>query len=185
MTEVERAPESMLEALARLGRLASGWPGGACLIGGVAISARVHPRFTRDLDLLIVVGAEEVGALVELARVTGYDVAHLDRELADAGLLHLPGPAAKAGPAVDLIVADSDWLEDVVRRAIPLDLGPVTLPVATLEDLLLLKLEAHRPQDIDDILAIKDVAGGALDMAYVRGRAAEIGVLDRVRLYLG
>lgn len=86
MTEVERAPESMLEALARLGRLTSAWPGGACLIGGVAISARVHPRFTRDLDLLIVVGAEEVGALVELARATGYDVAHLDRA-AEIGVL--------------------------------------------------------------------------------------------------
>lgn len=145
----------------------------------------MHPRFTRDLDLLITVGAEEVDALIGLARTIGYDVSHLDRELADVGLLRLPGPAAKPGPAVDLIVVDSRWLEDVVRRATPLDLGPVTLRVATLEDLVLLKLEAHRPQDIDDILAIKDAAADVLDMTYVRERAAELGVLDRVELYFG
>lgn len=175
--------ETMLEALARLGRLTTAWPRPACLIGGVAVSARVHPRFTKDLDLLITVEHGEIDALIDLARRQGYDVSSLDRELADAGLLRLPGPAARPGPSVDLITVDSRWLEEVVRRATPLDLGAVTLHVASLEDLVLLKLDAHRPQDIDDILAIKDVAGDTLDMTYLRERAQEIGVLERLALY--
>src|SRR5207244_1258706 len=79
------------------------------------------------------------------------------REFLEGGLARLWAPPSKeAGFGLDLLLVDSDFFEEVVRRAEPIEMGGVTLPVATLEDLVLLKLDAHRPIDIDDILAIKD-----------------------------
>jgi predicted nucleotidyltransferase len=97
-------------------------------------------------------------------------------------LLHL---RRGADGHVDLIFVDSTFLDDVVRRATPIDLGVVTLPVATTEDLLLLKLEAHRTEDLDDILAIKDACAEQLDMTYVRAQAGRLGLLERLELYFG
>ena len=57
--------------------------------------------------------------------------------------------------------------------------------MATVEDLLLLKLEANRPIDIDDVLAIKDAFSSTLDMAYVRERAADLGVVGQLDLLFG
>ncbi len=66
------------------------------------------------------------------------------------------------------------------------DPGPArTLPVASVEDLLLLKLEANRPQDIDDILSIKDGCSEALDWAYVRAEAARLSLSEVLELYFG
>jgi len=77
---------------------------------------------------------------------------------------------------VDMIFVDSDHLALAASRATTVDMGFCQLRVATLEDLLLLKLEANRPQDIDDILAIKDAHRDALDMAYVRAGAERLGL---------
>ena len=72
-----------------------------------------------------------------------------------------------------------------MSRATPVVLGDATLPVATVEDLLVLKLEADRPQDIDDILAIKDAFAERLDLHYVRGHTDRLGISDRLDLYFG
>ena len=79
---------------------------------------------------------------------------------------------------MDLLFADDDFLQDVIRRATVVSLGDVQFPTATLEDLVLLKLLANRPIDIDDVLAIKDAFIGELDFDYLATQAAAIGVVD-------
>ncbi len=170
------------ETLRRLVPLLARWPHPATVIGGVAIVARVRPRHTDDVDLVVVVPSGEGQRFLDLAHELGWtDDPAETRLLLEGGLLHLePAPGA-AG--VDFIFVDSAFLEEVVARSSAVDLGVVTLPVATTEDLLLLKLEANRPEDIDDILAIKDA--GAIDWGYVRRQAERLGVVDRLELYFG
>ncbi|MBN8610926.1 MAG: nucleotidyl transferase AbiEii/AbiGii toxin family protein [Deltaproteobacteria bacterium] len=177
--------ESVIEGLARLARLGVEWNRPLCLIGGMAFGLRVRPRHTDDLDVVVSYGPSEVDALLRAAQRCGYDTAHVDRELAEAGILRLGGPTSLSGLSVDLIAIDSPFLESLTRRASPLEVGGVSVPVATLEDLVLLKLDAHRPKDIDDVLAIKDVAADQLDRAYLEHWARELGVLDRLTLYFG
>ena len=52
-----------------------------------------------------------------------------------------------------------------------------------LEDLVLLKLDANRPVDIDDILSIKDAFGATLDYAYLDSWADQLRIRDRLDLY--
>ena len=58
------------------------------------------------------------------------------------------------------------------------------LRVATPEDLLLMKLDANRPVDVDDSIAIKDAYLGRLDLSYLRSQADRLGADVRRRLDL-
>ena len=177
--------ESVAEGLARLARLGAEWKRPLCLIGGMAFGLRVRPRHTDDLDVVLSYGPTDVEALLHAAKHCGYDTERVDRELAEAGILRLGAPTSVGGLGVDLIAIDSPFLESLTQRATSLEVGGVSVPVATLEDLVLLKLDAHRPKDIDDVLAIKDVAADQLDRAYLERWAKELGVLDRLTLYFG
>ncbi len=175
------------DALHRLERLLTEWAQPAAVIGGIAIVARVRPRHTDDVDVVVVVPEGRAPALLDLAHRHGWvDDPKETRELIEGGLLRLfPGARGADEVGVDFIFVDSRFVDSVVQRATPVDLGVATLPVATTEDLLLLKLDAHRPEDLDDILSIKDACAGALDMGYVREQAGRLGLLERLELYLG
>ena len=46
-----------------------------------------------------------------------------------------------------------------------------------------MKLEADRPVDIDDVLAIKDARPNQLDMHYLRSQADQLGLRRKLDLY--
>ncbi|MCC7534589.1 MAG: nucleotidyl transferase AbiEii/AbiGii toxin family protein [Deltaproteobacteria bacterium] len=170
--------ETLSEALARLARFATAWGHPYALVGGGAIVARVQPRLTTDLDLVIAVPEGGADALLALARIHGYAFDEQEtRELLEGGLVRLWGPpSVNEGIGVDLMFVDSAFLEQVVERATPLDIAGATLQVASVEDLLLMKLEAGRPQDLDDAIAIKDAFGDRVDRAYLAAWARQLGI---------
>ena len=179
--------DPLLDALRRVAGFLADWTGGAAIVGGIAIVSRVRPRLTTDIDVVITVAPDGVAALLDLAERHGW--AHDPTETAElvqGGLVRMWAPPSRAaGVGLDLLFVDSELLERVVARATLVEIAGVALPVATPEDLLVLKLEAHRPQDIDDILAIKDAFGPTLDLAYVRAQTDLLGISDRLDLYLG
>ena len=175
---------SLAEALRHLARLLSDWGRRAAIIGGIGIVARVRPRHTDDVGVVVVVPEGRGKEFLALAHSHGWaDDPAETRALLAGGLLRIFRGAPTELASVDVIFVDSTFLEDIVGRATQLDLGVATLPVATTEDLLLLKLDANRPEDLDDILAIKDAFADTLDMTYVRAQAARIGVLELLDLY--
>ncbi len=180
-------PDSVLEALDRLASFLAEWAGPAAVVGGIGIVARVRPRLTADIDLVIAVEPERLAELLSVAARHGWQHDPEETaELARGGLARLWGPPSRAeGIGLDLLFVDSEFLECVVTRATPVSIGRAEIPVATVEDLLVMKLEAHRPQDIDDVLAIKDVFVGQLDLAYVRQHTDRLGVSGRLDLYFG
>jgi len=177
--------EVVRDVLRRVAQLLAAWPHPSAIIGGIAITARVRPRLTDDIDLIITVPAGSLEALLSVARSHGFveEDGPLARELAEAGLLRLWSSQDVDRFGVDLIFVDSEQLERAAQRATTVDMGFCQLPVASLEDLLLLKLEANRPQDIDDILAIKHAHLEALDMDYVRAGAERLGLAALLATY--
>lgn len=178
--------DALAAGLERLSEFLRDWGRPAAIIGGMAIIARVAARATDDLDALVVATPADGPSLLEVAARHGYtwDAATIQEFLA-VGLVRLdPPPGEVSGVPVDLIFADSLFLETVVGRAVPILLGRATLPVATIEDLLLLKLAAERPVDVDDILRIKDAFSRELDYPYLTIQAERLGLGSRLKLYL-
>jgi predicted nucleotidyltransferase len=178
--------DAITGALRRLAGLTAelGYPN--AVIGGAAIIARSRRRATADIDVLMSWPSGELDRLLATATRHGYAFDPGARALAEAGLVRLwapPGPPEGVG--LDLILADSPYLGEVIARASEIELGGAKLAYATLEDLVLLKLEANRAIDIDDVLAIKDGLGPTLDMRFLSERATDLGLGSRLALYFG
>lgn len=155
---------------------------GWALIGGIAVSVRAEPRFTRDVDLAVsVVSDREAERLVGDLRGAGYEVLEtVEQEktgrFATARLL--PPGGDPGGVIVDLLFASSGIEPEVVATAERLEVLPgLKVPVARLPELITLKLlardDAARPQDAADLIALAPLAT-ARDFKAVRRLAVLI-----------
>lgn len=145
------------------------------LVGGLAVSVRTQPRFTRDLDLAIAVdNDQQAEALVQRLGTSGYVVAAVVEHEAKQRLatVRLRSPKETGqGIVADLLFASSGIESEVVSHAQPLEVFPgVVVPVARIGHLIALKLlsrdDANRPQDAVDLAALVAVADAAeIDVA--------------------
>lgn len=132
------------------------------LIGAHAANRyRVEVRHTLDVDFLAstLAGAEDV------LRDAGYQV----RVVRDEGAPYMIA-ARRGDAAVDLLLAETDYQRLAMRRAVN--------GVLTAEDVIVHKLIAGRPRDLDDIASVL-ATGLPLDEGYIEEHAAAWGVLDR------
>jgi predicted nucleotidyltransferase len=137
------------------------------LVGGLAVSARTEPRFTRDADFAVALpGDAEAEALIHNLRGQGYLVHAVVEQDAGGRLATVrlsESPQAEA-PMVDLLFASSGIELEVVAEAEVIELLPgLAIAVARTGHLMALKLLARddlsRPQDQADLRALLRVAG--------------------------
>jgi len=138
-----------------------------CLVGGLAVSVRTEPRFTRDIDLAVQVNDDQQAEeLIGSLRNHGYDVLSIIEQKRTGRLATVrlrPPEEGSAGVVIDLLFASSGIELEVVTTSEPLEtLFQLTVPVARIEHLLALKILARdddrRPQDIADIRSLLSVA---------------------------
>ena len=161
-----------------LGRLAADLDELSCpwaLVGGLAVSARSEPRFTRDIDVAVFV-ADDAAAerLVHGILGRGYRVlATLEQEATErlATVRLTPPGEDTEGIVVDVLTASSGVEGEIVAQAERLEVAAgLVVPVAALPALLALKVlsrdDVERPQDHGDLRALLRVASPAeLDRA--------------------
>lgn len=139
------------------------------LVGGLAVSARAEPRFTRDVDVLVAVADDDdAEALIRSLRDHGLVPFALVEQVA-TGRLATARLRNDRNMICDLLFATTGIESRIVAAAMPMEVAPgVRLPVASTEHLLAMKVlssEPGRPQDHMDLLAL--LATGP-DMAAVR-----------------
>jgi hypothetical protein len=182
----------LAEAAAALRRRSSAF----AIIGGIAISARVEPRFTRDLDLAVAVADDrEAEGLARDFQAAGFAaVAVIEQE--KTGRLATVRCQRQSelghGPMLDLLFASSGIEPEIAAAAERLEVFPnLWIPVATVAHLIALKVlsrdDKTRPQDYLDLRALLGVATGedleraeeALETITIRGfnRERPLGAL--------
>jgi hypothetical protein len=95
------------------------------LIGGLAVSVRTEPRFTRDADFAVAVASDgEAEALIRRLRARGYEVAAVVEQEAVERLatVRLTVVDDVEGPVIDLLFASSGIEREVVAAAESLEL---------------------------------------------------------------
>lgn len=151
--------EAALRAIgAELNQQGRSW----ALVGGLAVSARAEPRFTRDIDLALAVADDaDAEALVHALVARGYRVmASLEQEsVGRLATVRLEAPGeGPEGVVVDLLFASSGVEAEVVEAADVLEVFPgLSIGVARGGHLLALKVLSkgpRRPQDAVDIAAL-------------------------------
>ncbi|GMR22790.1 MAG: nucleotidyl transferase AbiEii/AbiGii toxin family protein [Acidobacteriota bacterium] len=133
------------------------------LIGGLAVSVRSEPRFTRDADIAVAIADDvEAETLVRSLQQKGYAVVAIIEQDAVGRLatvrLQPPGESGN-GLVLDLLFASSGIEREVVESAETLEVLPgFTVPVARTGHLIALKVlsrdDRTRPQDVGDLRAL-------------------------------
>ena len=143
------------------------------VIGGQAVLLHGEPRLTQDIDLTVGATVDrlaDVLAACEWSRLSPLpsDVATFVRET-----FVLPVADGETGTRVDIIFSQTPYEREAIGRAIAIDVGGTSVPFASAEDLVLHKLFAGRPRDIEDAEGIVRRKGRDLDWAYIRRWAME------------
>lgn len=184
---MNRTEASLRRAVSDLGALHSRW----VLVGGFAVSARVEPRLTRDVDVAVATPDDAAAEqLIADLRGRGWaPVAAVEQDAVGrlATVRLVPAGGSPAGSVLDVLFASSGIEEEMVDLAEELEVIPdLVIPVARAGHLVALKLLARdderRPQDAADLRALRTVLDdGDRDLAlhavglimargYARGR---------------
>jgi len=139
------------------------------LVGGLAVSARTEPRFTRDADLAVALASDaEAEALIHELRARDYRIEAIVEQEAVGRLatVRLTLSSELRAPVIDLLFASSGIEPEVVAEAEPIELLPnLTMGVARTGHLIALKVlsrdDVSRPQDLVDLRALLRVASPA------------------------
>ncbi len=164
------------------------------LVGGLAVSARTEPRFTRDVDLVVSVSSDPIAeGLSRKLLAAGYSILSTVEQDATSRLatirLEPPGEPT-GGVVVDLLFASSGIEPEIAAGAERIEIaGGQIVPVATIGHLIAQKVlsrdDESRPQDIADLRALLkaadrtdlDTSRDALRLVASRGYARQRDVL--------
>ncbi len=126
------------------------------VIGGYAVGIHAEPRYTKDLDILIVPEKKNAKALLAALSEFGAPISNLSvDELATPGLLYVFGIPPLRVDILNRIVGVN--VKALIKRAKKIKIADTSLKVVTIADLIMLKKLAGRKQDLADIEKLKAV----------------------------
>ena len=166
-------PSPFVELLAdlagALARVNAGW----YLFGAQAALLHRSTRLTADVDITIHLRGTETSELVAALARAGFNL-----RVKGAGFVArtrvLPVVHVATGIPADLVLAGPGLKELFLERAEIRDIDGVKVPVARAEDIVVMKVLASRPKDLEDVVAILAARRGDFDVDLAR-RTLQIG----------
>lgn len=137
------------------------------VIGGQAVLLYGEPRLTQDIDITLGVTPDERFADVMAAvREAGCTPLSNDPAAFAAATMVLPC-ASDAGIRADIIFSFRPYEQHAIARACPIQVGQTGVRYVRVEDLVVHKIFAGRPRDLEDVRLIL-LRNPDIDMSYVR-----------------
>lgn len=138
------------------------------LIGGQAVLLHGDPRLTQDVDATLGAGPERLDDIIHVCREMGLEPLPDDLETFVRRTFVLPARDSATGLRVDFIFSTTPYEAQAIARAVLVPIGDADVPFATAEDLIIHKLFAGRPRDLEDAAGVVRRKGHELDWAYMR-----------------
>ncbi|MEW5981645.1 MAG: nucleotidyltransferase [Acidobacteriota bacterium] len=158
-------PADLLGALARVfTTLGLDW----YVFGAQAALIWGRPRLTADVDVTVRLASDDTAGFVEALQRRGFRLRVAGTPEFVRRTRVLPFSHDASGIAVDVVLAGPGLEELFQSRAVMLDIGGEPVPVISPEDLIVTKILAGRPKDIEDIRGVLVERGDRLDFALVR-----------------
>jgi len=166
------APADLFAALAEaIAAVGARW----YLFGAQAALIWGRPRLTADVDVTVRLDPEEPDALVRAFAQRGFRLRVGPGDDFVRRTRVLPFVFEPNGLPVDVVLAGPGLEELFLSRVVPVRVGSVIVPVISPEDLIVTKILAGRPKDVEDVRGILLERGGQLDLGTVR---ATLGMLE-------
>lgn len=136
------------------------------VIGGQAVLLYGEPRLTRDIDVTLGATPERLPDVLSLVSERGWRVLVEDPADFVPRTMVLPCLEPPSGIRVDFIFSNSLYEQQALERARPIKVGEAAVRFAAVEDLIIHKLVAGRPRDLEDVRGIL-LKRPPIDLAYI------------------
>jgi len=137
------------------------------IIGGQAVLLYGEPRLTKDIDITLGLGVEALPKIKAAAKAAGLRIQTDDADAFVKETMVLPTAEKRTGIRVDFIFSFSPFERQAVERAKVVKFDRTQVRFASLEDLVIHKIVAGRPRDIEDVKAVLYKNPG-YDLDYIR-----------------
>jgi predicted nucleotidyltransferase len=137
------------------------------LFGAQAAIIWGSPRLSADVDVTVVLERDGLSGYIDAMREHGFDVVFGDRDFI-ARTRVIPFIHRGSRMPLDIVLSGPGLEEEFLRRALPVDVAGTTIPVISPEDLIVTKILAGRPKDIEDIRGVIQERKTSLDVARIR-----------------
>ena len=137
------------------------------VIGGQAVLVHGEPRLTRDIDITLGAGPDQVGEVLNIVRDWGWRVLVDDPVDFVQRTMVLPCLEPESSFRVEFIFSFTPYERGALQRALRVNLNGTDVRFASAEDLIIHKIFAGRPRDLEDVRGIL-LKNKELDLTYLR-----------------
>lgn len=124
------------------------------VIGGQAVLLHGEPRLTKDIDITLGIGVEELGRIRKISRSMRLKILVKNDKDFVAKTLVLPVLDRESGIRIDFTFSCSPYERQAIERATEVKLGRTSVRFASLEDLVINKVIAGRARDLEDVRSV-------------------------------
>lgn len=136
------------------------------IIGGQAVLLYGEPRLTKDIDITLGVDTDRTGDILACAGRLGFKILVENPAEFIQSTMVLPAQESATSIRVDFIFSYSPYERQAIARAKQINLAGAVLSFASAEDLIIHKIIAGRPRDLEDVKGILLKTRG-LDKDYI------------------
>ena len=120
------------------------------IVGGYALAAHGHPRYTKDLDVWVWIGTENSERIIAAIEAFGFgDLGLTAADFQDPEVMVQLGHEPQR---IDILTFASGLnFSDAYKNRVYIPIGNVQVPFISVDDLRTNKLATGRPRDIADV----------------------------------
>ncbi len=156
-----------LELLTALSGVLDRW-GRWYVFGAQAVTAYGVPRLSADVDVTVKLVPDDPDRFVRDMEAAGFALRVDDPDFVRRTRV-MPFVHTATAMPLDVVLAGSGLEDEFLDRARATDVGGTTVPLIDLQDLMVAKILAGRPKDLEDAQSLWRVHGPGLDDSRIRG----------------
>lgn len=154
--KLDKSLEPFRTTIEALNRLFYNFDHRGVIIGGVAVGLLGKPRYTADVDAVVLLSTKDISNFLQLAHTedivprieNAEDFARKSRVL----LMKY----APTETEIDVSLGIMPFEEEMIERGEIKSFANLSVRLPTPEDLIIMKAIAHRPKDLEDIRTVVD-----------------------------
>jgi len=158
--------------ISKLGRLFSESKIPYMIIGGQAVLLYGVPRLTKDIDITLGVSTDHLSEIVTICQKAGLEILPDDYKDFVGRTFVLPVKDATWGVRVDFIFSFTPYEREAIDRSKKVSIEDTSVNFASAEDVIIHKIFAGRPRDLEDVKNIL-LKNTEIDDSYIKDRLSE------------
>lgn len=153
------------------------------IVGGQAVLLYGEPRLTKDIDITLGVNVDQLARVLSAAKELSLKPLPEDIESFVKETMVLPTVDKSTGIRVDFIFSYTPYEIQAIGRAKSIELLGQKVKFAAPEDLIVHKIFAGRPRDLEDVRTVL-VRNPDIDVSYIKEWLAEFDEASEAETFL-